>query len=278
MSDPHHRRWQLSFVVMRWRQLFWLLPLAALLIGTAVEWRKYLKRDQATGVFQNNARNGWPSLEKIRDIILSDEVLGAASIDAFLLGDWGTKEECIGRLRPMIEVEPIPRTTLVEITVKGRKTFRTVAICDALMDRSAKHARELQDRMFFDAVKPREAKVDELGAAIHAKQVEIARSSASVEWQLQATRELTEMEAERQNILNSLMTVTGCVLTEEPLIIHERPIPVRAHSWRDFVGPATWIAAAVCIAMMAAVSSAYLLELFFPRAHKQRLLAAFPPI
>ena len=262
MNTPYLRRWNVGFVAMRWRRLFWLLPLAALLVGTAVEWRKYLKHDQAIGIFQTQVRKGSPGLEELREIVLSDEILGAASFDAFLLCDWGPKEECVARLRPMITVEPILGTSLVEITVKGRKTFRTVAICDALIDRSVKYVQELEDRMFWKLAEQKKARVEELEVAIDAKRAEIAGYSAGGERQVQAARELAKMESERLRILDSQMR---CILLEEPLIIHERPLPPKALSWRDFAEAGTPVSIAVGSSVIAAFALAYLLELLIPR-------------
>jgi hypothetical protein len=155
------RRWALSFVISRWRYLFWVLPLLGLLAGSAFEWQQARKKGQARSLVRLRAPM-LPSLNPlfatpsppltfsdIRDIVFSDRVLANACHDAMRLDPRDDAEDEVRQVRAVLTCEEIAGTPDIAISIRGKKTPATIKLCNAVTSR----ARERVKRLYEDAVR-----------------------------------------------------------------------------------------------------------------------------
>ncbi|MCW1884292.1 hypothetical protein OKA04_06080 [Luteolibacter flavescens] len=135
-------RWGLGFVVMRWRHLFWVLPLLGLLGGLGMRlWALYCP--VAVGVIQplpNSTRSFYPDPAEAALVWKYTDTL-AETVDSLNLQErWQLPpDECVIKLRGMVRSEHRSGSPSVEVRVTGQDRRESIEIWEELLNRTAHH-------------------------------------------------------------------------------------------------------------------------------------------
>jgi len=284
-------RWGLGFIAMRWRHLFWLLPLAGFLLGLALQLHA-LYGPTATGLIQVRQIAGSSPLTFMKDAadaLQSDEVLLRALAPLGFEGQWKDKQEArVSKLRKMIRSEQIPGTSLLEVRVSASDRAESIAIWNALTLSLNEHF--VDQRSAAD-----EAKLDTLRAKIEARERDLAEQrknlSAALERddlvlrepgspadqkhkaesaQLKADFEASQKALEKAK-MDLISREMGCRFMENPIISHEEPGISLPWTHREVLSVLLHRAGiGLSIGVLLTAPLAYLLELLFPRRHTQQ--------
>jgi hypothetical protein len=135
MDPAPIRRWNLGFVIMRWRHLFWGVPLLGLLVGLVLHFLPMMEKS-VTGIVElRSLTTGNPlsGASHLDTVIKSDALLRPTVTALDLPRHWQmASDDCVNRLRERIQIEPIRGTTLLGIRVKGRSRAESRQIWETL--------------------------------------------------------------------------------------------------------------------------------------------------
>jgi len=285
MTPPANRRWSLAFLAMRWRHLFWILPLLGLLTGSAIEWRRYRHENRTHGVVHLSTSpfiiGADPSsftqrLGDFRNILLSDVVLNAAGHDAAVHHRTLSKKDSIAELRALVECDHIPHTPLLVITVKGKKTTWTIDFCRALIQRSTDRVVEIRGADYWKKSEEATIEFEKLQRNLDLKRVEMTCPMSDAPANLTCLpdspmgvplecAELRRLESEFGEASNADHSkYMRIVEFGNPVNIHEFPAAMRPFSVASLLKPATRVGIWIGITMAAAVVVPYLLKSILP--------------
>jgi hypothetical protein len=135
MDPAPIRRWNLGFVIMRWRHLFWGVPLLGLLVGLVLHFLPMMEKSVNGIVELRSLTTGNPlsGASHLDTVIKSDALLRPTVTALDLPRHWQmASDDCVNRLRERIQIEPIRGTTLLGIRVKGRSRAESRQIWETL--------------------------------------------------------------------------------------------------------------------------------------------------
>jgi hypothetical protein len=279
-------RWGLGFIAMRWRHVFWLLPLAGLLIGLGLQlWTLY--GPTAIGTIQARPIPGrhvstFPL--DVATLLQSDATLSKTANSLGLSERWGSNPEmCVLRLRTMIHSQCISGTSLIEVRVASRSRRESIEIWKALLVHTNQHFADIR-RAGGDA------KLAVMEASIKALELDLAQKRRQLSLALKQNNQtigVTDPADEQkrqahfgklkadfeaaQKVLETakihlISSQMGCRMMENPIISHEEPaISIPWTHW-DVLRPLLLYAGiGLSVGVLLAAPFAYLLELLFPR-------------
>lgn len=276
MTPPAIRRWSFAFLAGRWRHVFWIVPLIALLAGMLVEGRAYLRGQEARCVIQYRPFST-ATLGDLRELILSDAFLEEARISS------GSRLPP-AEVREIVRCEKIKGTSLLVISAKGRSSATKVDLCNALADLAAAKTAGARDEAELHRWREEESKVESLEAEVELKRRDLSillrRESGSL---LDHSRPIAKpkLEAAKQNLGAAQMALEsahralfasqmGCRFWEEPVFVHERASPAPSFSLA-MLGPPLWhLSIWIGSGFVAAILLAFLLEAMSPAALSAR--------
>lgn len=261
MSSSPLKRWYPGFVALRWRHLFWALPLLGLLVGGGIQARSVIQRQESAPL----------SMAGIRDLILSGAVLQEAGLNSGHVKEWTT--DSANRLRKIVACEEIKGTSLLAITIKGRSSSTKVDLCNQLPTLAGEKTNELRNQRITEA----EAKLEALNQSFKEKRRDYLnnlKTSLGVPEEqfvatpdyLKAKDEFAEaekaLETGRTDYINLRLQGVG---QGWPIVIIEKAAAPVAFSMKELVEPLSrvsyWIGASVLLAALLA----YFMEWRYPR-------------
>ncbi len=284
MDPAPIRRWNPGFIAMRWRHLFWSLPLLGLLVGLVVHFLPMI-RNTATGVVL--VRPG--ALFSAADVVhavQTDDILALTCIRTDLANRWNLNgregSPSTDELRRSVSAKLIPGTVLVEISVSGRSRAESELIWDALVTALQEHIEGLQsvhDRSKLDqleaAVKRQKADVDSkreaLSQAIKTETLLYYPNGAVQDPNAQFNKLKADFEASQKLLeqlqIKEISEKMQCRMMEsDVMIVHQAPgTPAPVTLWDTLRPLVLHSSIGVGAGMVLAVILAYLLELLFPR-------------
>jgi hypothetical protein len=138
MEELESRRWNPGFVVMRWRHLFWLMPLLGLVTGLAWTWMEDFEEISVSGLVEyradvtDNSSNEKLALDGIA-LLTSDRVLERASTQLSLDKPWWVDASVASlRSRQTVEFDPVRGSPVIRMTVTGRGKKATGDVWEAI--------------------------------------------------------------------------------------------------------------------------------------------------
>ena len=287
MDPAPIRRWNPGFIALRWRHLFWGLPLLGLLAGLVVHFLPMI-RATATGVVQ--LRPALPSTaglpvfgpSDVAPIIRSDDLILQAVLAVDLPQRWRmASEDCVTKLRDAIRVECIRGTALVEITVNGGNRKESELIWNALVTALEEHLKVLCNLRDQATLAPLETAVNLQKAEVETKRNALIKAFQPQDLLFRpnspapiTSEEIANLRAEFENAqkllellqIKHLSEKMQCKLRESPMIIHQAPgTPAPVTPWDTLRPIVLHSTIGVGAGMFLAVILAYLLELLFPR-------------
>ena len=285
MDPAPIRRWNPGFIALRWRHLFWGLPLLGLLVGLVVHFLPMI-RNTATGVVQIRPPSLSFSTADVVHAVQTDDILALTGIRTDLANRWNLKGKegspCAEKLRRSVSAKPIPGTALVVISVSGRSRAESELIWHALVTALQEHfegLRSVHDRSKLDqleaAVKRQKADVDSKREALsQANKTETllyypngaVQDPNSQFNTLKADFEASQKLLEQLQIKEISAKMQCRMMESEVMIIHEVPgTPAPLTLWDTLRPLVLHSSIGVGAGMVLAVVLAYLLELLFPR-------------
>ena len=120
---------------MRWRHLFWGVPLLGLLVGLVLHFLPMMEKSVNGIVELRSLTTGNPlsGASHLDTVIKSDALLRPTVTALDLPRHWQmASDDCVNRLRERIQIEPIRGTTLLGIRVKGRSRAESRQIWETL--------------------------------------------------------------------------------------------------------------------------------------------------
>lgn len=290
MDPSPIRRWNPGFIALRWRHLFWSLPLLGLIVGLVVHFLPMI-RPTATGVVQ--IRFGVPpfSTADVINAVHADDVISLTALRTDLANRWNLKvregSPSTDQLRRYVTAKPIRDTSLVEISVSGRNRAESELIWHALVTALKEHFEEL--RNVHD-----QSKLDQLEAAVKGQKADVDSKREALSRAIrtetllhysngsgpQTNKDFQTLKADfeaSQKLLELLQVKEisekmQCRLMENPLIIHEAPgTPVPVTLWDTLRPLVLHSSIGLGAGMVLAVVLAYLLELLYPRKRTEEI-------
>lgn len=156
------RRWNPGFVAMRWRRLFWMLPLLGLSLGVVWFLRQQFKETSVSGSLSyfSGGFSSASSEEVVREglaFMASERVMKNAARRVARSETWGLNADMGDlRARQKVEVESTKGFPAIRMIVTGRGEKAAhetwMAIYDAAWEIAAEEQREFE-RSELDAVK-----------------------------------------------------------------------------------------------------------------------------
>jgi len=267
-------RWGLGFISLRWRHMFWLLPLTGMLTGLGLQlWAMY--GSTAVGIIQVCPPHGLHTGTPLVDVE-SDEIL-SKTVDSLGLSEQWAKspETCVLKLRKMIRSEPVPGTSLIEVRVSGRNRREAIEIWKALLAHTNQHfldirsaAEDAKLAAMEATVKAMELELDQMRIKLSSalKKDKLTPGAPGVDLkQLKIDFDAAQRTLELVKI-HLLSNQMRCVLMENPVISHEEPVISPPWTHRDFFRPLSLHAGiGLSIGVLLSPLMAYLLEFLFPR-------------
>jgi len=287
-------RWGLGFIAMRWRHVFWLLPLAGLLIGLGLQlWVLY--GPTAVGIIQARPIPGYRAATFPVDVatVLQSDVILSKTTDSLDLAEPGAsnRERCMLELRTMIHTQCIPGTSLIEVRVAGRSRRQSIRIWNALLYHTNKHFDDIRSAAENAKLAAMEATIKALELDLDQMRRELsvalagnnptfgATGSADEEKRKAELGKLkTDFEAAQKSLeaakIHLISRQMGCRLLENPIISHEMPVISPRWTHRDVLRPLLYHAGiGLSIGVLLTVPVAYLLEFLLPRRRSEPHLA-----
>lgn len=287
MHELAPRRWYPGFIALRWRHLFWGLPLLGLLAGLVVHFLPMI-RGTATGVVQirpipSSTTGTLPAYSDVARMVTSEEVLLAITRSLDLPRKWRIEEEaCLSRLRGSIRCKGITGTSLLEVRVKGAHRAEAIRIWEALIKESVDQFSQLAAADHAAEIAVLNSRVEAAKADVEAKRETLATTmhtsdllhlpgppgpSRFSHYFPRAKAEFdaaqTALEAAQVAQISARMQ---SLITANPLIIHQAPgTPAPATLWDTLRPLLLHSSIGLGAGILLAVVLAYLLELLFPR-------------
>jgi hypothetical protein len=281
MNSLPSRSWNPGFIALRWRHLFWGLPLLGLLAGLVVHFLPMI-RNTATGIVQ--IRPTFSTADVVH-AAKTDEILALTGIRTDLTHHWNLEgregSPYMEELRRSVSAKPIRGTSLVDISVSGRSRAESKLIWHALVTALQEHFEGLgnvHDQSKLDqleaAVKWQKADVESkreaLSRAIRTETLlhypngsgpPINEDFQSLKADFETSQKLLE-----QLQIKEIAEKMQAKLTEDPLIIHQAPgTPAPVTLWDTLRPLLLHSSIGLGAGMVLALVLAYLLELLFPR-------------
>lgn len=286
MDPAPIRRWNPGFIALRWRHLFWGLPLLGLITGLVVHFLPII-RGTATGIVQvrpcSQSSSGAPIFtpSDAPQLLRSDAVLRRTVSALDLPLQWRLEEsDCMTELRDAIQCDAIRGTALLEISVKGRSRAESERIWNALVtalnqnfesilnlhdQEGLDHLKAVVERQKADTESKRQALQDSMQTEdlLHRPNgLPVSRSRFDI---LKAEFEDSQRLLETLQI-KMISDTMGCRFRENPVVIHQAPgTPVPVTLWDTLRPLVLRSSIGLGAGMVLAVVLAYLLELLFPR-------------
>jgi hypothetical protein len=280
MDPAPIRRWNPGFIALRWRHVFWGLPLLGLLVGLVMHFLPMI-RPTATGVVQIRPNVLSFSTADVVHAAQTEEILALTCTRVDLANRWNLNGKEGGsyteELRRSVSAKPIPGTSLVEISVSGPTRAEAELIWHALVNALQEHFDGLgsvHDQSKLDQL---EAAVKRQKADVESKREALSRairtgtllhypngSGPPINEDFQSLK--SDFETSQQ-LLEQLQIkeIAGRMqakITEDTLIIHQAPVtPAPVTLW-ETLRPLVLHSS---IGVGAGMVLAYLLELLFPR-------------
>ncbi|MEK7948859.1 hypothetical protein [Luteolibacter soli] len=273
-------RWGIGFIAMRWRHVFWLLPLLGALLGLGQQYWK-LYGPTATGLVQVSSFGISPmrtSPAETARLLQSDEVLSKTETSLDLSGRWSTDPSSgVARLRRMIRCEVIAGTSLIELRVSDTTRSEAIEIWSTLASlanqdiidarQAAADAKRAADEAALEALElDLEEKRQKLASALTQKTPATDRPGETPT-ELEHLR--ADFEAAKKTYYKELIrlfpSVAVCGIPVDPITIQEAP-PIFSLNRRNSIRPLAHHAGlGLSIGVILTPLLAYLLELIFPR-------------
>lgn len=281
MDPAPIRRWNPGFIALRWRHLFWGLPLLGLLVGLVVHFLPMI-RGTASGIVQ--IRPTFSTADVVH-AIQTDDILALTGIRTDLTHRWNLKgregSPCTEKLRRSVSAKPIPGTSLVVISVSGRSRAESELIWHALVTALQEHFEGLGNAHDRSKLEQLEAAVKWQKADVDSKREALSRA-LKTETLLhdskgsgpQTNKDFQTLKADLETSQNLLETLQikeisermQDKLMENPMIIHQAPgTPVPLTLWDTLRPLVLHSSIGLGAGMVLAMVLAYLLELLFPR-------------
>ena len=288
MDPAPIRRWNPGFIALRWRHLFWGLPLLGLLAGLAVHFLPMI-RGTATGIVQIRpvpltvaSGRSFLGVSDVATMTRSDDLLGQTVLALDLPRRWRKESDvCVSELRDAINIEYIPGTALVQISVSGRSRAESAQIWDSLILYTNDHFSKIAQTeepaniaaldALLEASKANfDAKREILEAFMRTSDL-LHRSGSnnhpSDHRFLKAKSDFEKAKADLEAAqIAQIAAKMQARITEDPLIIHEAPgTPAPLTLWDTLRPLVLHSSIGLGSGMVLAVVLAYLFELLFPR-------------
>ena len=287
-AAPIHR-WGLGFIALRWRHVFWLLPLIGGLLGFGLQYRK-LYGPTAIGLVRVSPLVLSPTAPRPPDLaklLKSDGLLFNTVYTLDLPKRWSVHPgPSVVRLRDMIHSEAIPGTPFVEIRVSDTNRNEAVEIWNTLARFANQHVIDSRSAAANAKLAANQSTLRALELDLEEKQHKLMsalqqRASATTNpassnleeskglEQLRADLEAAEaaFDKESKRLFPSPIICGGIIF--DPIHIHEAPPVLSLHRW-DSMRPLihhTGIGLSIAVLLTAPV--AYLLELLLPRRQQE---------
>ena len=271
---------------MRWRHVFWLLPLAGLLIGLGLQlWALY--GPTAIGTIQARpipGRHVVTYLADVATVLQSDDTL-SKTVDSLDIPErWASNPgTCVLKLRTMIRSERVPGTSLIEVRVAGRSRRESIEIWKALLAHTNQHFSDIRSAadnaklaVMEAAIKALELDLDQkrskLSAALAQNNLMLGPIDSAEDQKREADlKQLkTDFEAAQKALetakIHLISSQMGFKLMENPIISHEEPVlsPSWTH-WEALRPILLHAGIGLSIGVILTAPVAYLLELLLPR-------------
>lgn len=284
MDPAPIRRWNLGFVIMRWRHLFWGVPLLGLLVGLVLHFLPMMEKS-VNGIVELRSRttgNPLSGASHLDTVIKSDALLRPTVAALDLPRHWQmASDDCVNRLRERIQIEPIRGTTLLGIRVKGRSRAESRQIWETLATSLNEHFNRsagVQDQIKLERLKAelerQEADVEsDRQALTMAMQYQdlLFRTDSLNPAPLDKTERLRidfETSARLRDQMKIRITAEEMRLkiASHSLIIHEFPTaPLPISLWNTLRSLVVYSFVGTGVGIVLAVIFAYLLEFGFQR-------------
>ena len=270
MNHPFINRWSPAVVALRWRHLFWCLPLLALLIGGGREWQGYQHDIQARGVIQRED-TATLSMAEIRELLLSDAVLQEAASRSGYLKEWNAT--AAEDLRKIIHCEEIHGTSLLAIMVNGRNTLTKASLCDWLPVLASSKASEMHGQRIMDTEAALEAlnKAHKENGQLYSRHVKISLDAPQEPFvptpeSLEAKRKFEESAKALETARNAYIDLRLQSLSSgAPIAIIEKAAAPVPFTPMELIAPSARTSCWVGGSALLAALLAYFLEWRFPR-------------
>jgi hypothetical protein len=281
MSPSRSTRWNPGFIALRWRHLFWGLPLLGLLAGLVVHFLPMI-RNTATGIVQ--IRPTFSTADVVH-AAKTDEILALTGIRTDLTHHWNLEgregSPYTEELRRSVSTKPIPGTALVEISVSGRSRGESKLIWHALVTTLQEQFEGLRSVQVQSTLAHLEAAVKRQKAEVDSKREALRRviKTGPLLYQpngvvQQPGGQFNKLKADFENAqkqleqlqIEEIMEKMQAKIMEDPLVIHQAPgTPVPVTLWDTLRPLVLHSSIGLGTGMVLAVIFAYLLELLFPR-------------
>jgi hypothetical protein len=272
-------RWGLGFIAMRWRHVFWVLPLAGLLLGSGLQfWKLY--GPTATGLIQAPYFGFSPGARPadVARLLHTDDFLSKAEGSLGLSKRWAIDPgTCVVKLRNMIRSDAVPGTSLVELRVTDASRTEAIEIWNTLARLTNQHFVEIRNASIESALAAKKATIEALQLDLDEKRVKLSAalklSDLISDWpdspyDQKKSAELEQIIADvetAQKALDIHLFSTACYSGEAPINVHEAPTFFSLNRWETLRPLLIHAGIGLCIGVLLTAPLAYLLELLLPR-------------
>ena len=291
MDPAPIRRWNPGFIALRWRHLFWGLPLLGLLVGLFMHFIPMI-RHTATGIVQPTREpsdvTDRPPFEPadVAHALESDKVLGSVREKLDLPNRWRMDSaKCLRTLRSSITCDQVQfrGNTMVAISVTGRSRAESEAIWNVLvaeLKNSFNEARLLQDQgslaHLARLVEKQQADVKAIREALsESRRTNLSRSGSQMPAPITSAEtnilksDFEKAHASHESLLIEFLIKKQMVragYSSDALWVDQAPgTPAPVTLWETLRPLVLHSTIGLGSGMVLAVVLAYLLELLFPR-------------
>ena len=279
MTELPHRRWAPGFVAMRWRHVFWVLPLVGIAIGLLAGYLDFRKKNAATGIVQVLPIHG-VGFHEMLAALESEEVLSSTIRQVNLTDRWKMEhEECLPSLNGRVRIRNIRGTSLAEISILGMKSTETVEICASLIENftiqmEARESAAVQARfdLLEDAISQAKSEVESTRAALEASVQSHFDTRALNKDRSTLLEDGDSRQEDYNKALRNLSNARSAFLNElsherlfGSVILHEAPSLDPLPTWEILRPFLLFAGIGLTAGVGLTVIVAYLLEAAFPR-------------
>ena len=291
MSSAPIRRWNPGFIALRWRHLFWSLPLLGLLAGLVVHFLPMI-RGTATGIVA--VGRVWPTVDglptftsvDVPEIVRSENVLRDTISKLDLAKRWEMDgEKCVAELRGRISSNLVAGSPQVKLSVSGRSRAESDLIWDSLVSASKNYAVGLLEFRHQANLDRLEVQIENYTADVETKRRALFGLFTAENLRFRPNKQppissadLTTLRADLEESKNRMELMQIQFLVQKsslkardeqdrsPILIREAPGSSSPPTLWDTLRPLVLHSSiGVGSGMVLAVILAYLLELLFPR-------------
>lgn len=281
-------RWGLGFIAKRWLHLFWVLPVAGLLLGWGLQfWNLY--GPTATGLIRvifpvSSTAAGRPI--EVAKLVQSDDLLFKMVNSMGLSGRWGLDPgACVVKLRDMVHGEEVLGTSLIEVSVAGSSRNEAIEIWNTLAQLTNQHFVDIRNASIEAARTAEEAAIEALQLDLDEKRGKLSAalklSDLITDWpdspydqKKSAELEQTIADIETaQKALDIHLFRCVCYSGEAPINVHEAPTSFSLNRWESLRPLLLHAGIGLSIGVLLTAPLAYLFELLLPRRKPEHNLA-----